>query len=36
MSIYGIVNKLVTGAPFGMLTDGLQLIVAIALLFWHF
>ena len=32
MSIYGIVNKLVTGAPFGMLTDGLQLIVAIALI----
>lgn len=32
MSIYGIVNKLVTGAPFGMLTDGLQLVVAIALI----
>lgn len=32
MSIYGIVNKHVTGAPFGMLTDGLQLIVAIALI----
>lgn len=32
MSIYGVVNKLVTGAPFGMLTDGLQLVVAIALI----
>ena len=32
MSIYGIVNKLVTGAPFGMLADGLQLVVAIALI----
>ena len=32
MSIYGIVNKLVTGASFGMLTDGLQLVVAIALI----
>lgn len=32
MSIYGIVNKLVTGAPFAMLTDGLQLVVAIALI----
>lgn len=32
MSIYGIVNKLVSGAPFGMLTDGLQLVVAIALI----
>lgn len=32
MSIYGIVNKLVTGAPFGMLTDGLRLVVAIALI----
>lgn len=32
MSIYGIVNKLITGAPFGMLTDGLQLVVAIALI----
>ncbi len=32
MSIYGIVNKLVTGVPFGMLTDGLQLVVAIALI----
>lgn len=32
MSIYGIVKKLVTGAPFGMLTDGLQLVVAIALI----
>lgn len=32
MSIYGIGNKLVTGAPFGMLTDGLQLVVAIALI----
>lgn len=32
MSIYGIVNKLVTGAPFGMLTHGLQLVVAIALI----
>lgn len=32
MSIYGIVNKLVTGAPFGMLTDSLQLVVAIALI----
>lgn len=32
MSIYGIVNKLVTGAPFGMLTEGLQLVVAIALI----
>lgn len=32
MSIYGIVNKLVTGTPFGMLTDGLQLVVAIALI----
>lgn len=32
MSIYGIVNKLVTGAPFGILTDGLQLVVAIALI----
>lgn len=32
MSIYGIVNKLVAGAPFGMLTDGLQLVVAIALI----
>lgn len=32
MSIYGIVNKLVTGAPFGMLTDGLQLVVAISLI----
>ncbi len=32
MSIYGIVNKLVTGAPFGMLTDGLQLVVAITLI----
>lgn len=32
MSIYGIVNKLVTGAPFSMLTDGLQLVVAIALI----
>ena len=32
ISIYGIVNKLVTGAPFGMLTDGLQLVVAIALI----
>lgn len=32
MSIYGIVDKLVTGAPFGMLTDGLQLVVAIALI----
>lgn len=32
MSIYGIVNKLVTDAPFGMLTDGLQLVVAIALI----
>lgn len=32
MSIYGIVNKLATGAPFGMLTDGLQLVVAIALI----
>lgn len=32
MSIYGIVNKLVTGAPFGMLTDGLQLVVALALI----
>lgn len=32
MSIYGIVNKLVIGAPFGMLTDGLQLVVAIALI----
>lgn len=32
MSIYGIVNKLVTGALFGMLTDGLQLVVAIALI----
>lgn len=32
MSIYGIVNKLVTGSPFGMLTDGLQLVVAIALI----
>lgn len=32
MSIYDIVNKLVTGAPFGMLTDGLQLVVAIALI----
>lgn len=32
MSIYGIVNKLVTGAPFGMLTDGLQLVVAVALI----
>lgn len=32
MSIYGIVNKLVTGAQFGMLTDGLQLVVAIALI----
>lgn len=32
MSIYGIVNKFVTGAPFGMLTDGLQLVVAIALI----
>lgn len=32
MSIYGIFNKLVTGAPFGMLTDGLQLVVAIALI----
>lgn len=32
MSIYGIVNKLVTGEPFGMLTDGLQLVVAIALI----
>lgn len=32
MSIYGIVNKLVTGAPFGMLTDGLQLVVAFALI----
>lgn len=32
MSIYGIVNKLFTGAPFGMLTDGLQLVVAIALI----
>lgn len=32
MSIYGIVNKLVTSAPFGMLTDGLQLVVAIALI----
>lgn len=32
MSIYGIVNKLVTGAPFGRLTDGLQLVVAIALI----
>lgn len=32
MSIYGIVNKLVTCAPFGMLTDGLQLVVAIALI----
>lgn len=32
LSIYGIVNKLVTGAPFGMLTDGLQLVVAIALI----
>lgn len=32
MSIYGIVNKIVTGAPFGMLTDGLQLVVAIALI----
>lgn len=32
MSIYGIVNKLVTGAPFGMLTDGLQLVVTIALI----
>ena len=32
MSIYGIANKLVTGAPFGMLTDGLQLVVAIALI----
>ena len=32
MSIYGSVNKLVTGAPFGMLTDGLQLVVAIALI----
>lgn len=32
MSIYGIVSKLVTGAPFGMLTDGLQLVVAIALI----
>ena len=32
MSIYGIVNKLVTGAPFGMLSDGLQLVVAIALI----
>lgn len=32
MSIYGIINKLMTGAPFGMLTDGLQLVVAIALI----
>lgn len=32
MSIYGIVKKLVAGAPFGMLTDGLQLVVAIALI----
>lgn len=32
MSIYGIVNKLAAGAPFGMLTDGLQLVVAIALI----
>lgn len=32
MSIYGIVNKLVAGASFGMLTDGLQLVVAIALI----
>ena len=30
--IYGIINKLMTGAPFGMLTDGLQLVVAIALI----
>lgn len=36
MSIYGIVNKLVTGAPFGMLTDGLQLVVAIALIILAF
>ena len=32
MSIYGIVNKLMTGAKFVMLIDGLQLVVAIALI----